>query len=44
MHSRWTDAAAFDAHAELAHTVRFLERIQPLIDHQLGVVRTAALR
>lgn len=44
LHSRWIDEAAFDVHAELPHTVRFLERIQPLIDHPLDVVRTAALR
>ncbi len=39
VHSRWTDEAAFDSHAELPHTVRFLERVQPLIDHPLDVTR-----
>jgi len=39
IHSRWADAAAFDAHAELAHTQRFVQRIQALIDHPLEVTR-----
>ncbi len=39
IHSRWIDEAAFEAHAELPHTLRFLERIQPLIDHPLDVMR-----
>jgi quinol monooxygenase YgiN len=39
IHSRWTDAAAFDRHADLPHTVRFLQRVQPLIDHPLDVTR-----
>ena len=40
VHSRWKDEAAFEIHAELPHTVRFLERVQPLIDHPLDVNRT----
>ena len=40
IHSRWTDEAAFDRHAELPHTVRFLERVQRLIDHPLEVTRS----
>lgn len=39
IHSRWKDDAAFDHHAELLHTVRFVERIEPLIDHPLDVTR-----
>ena len=39
IHSRWVDEAAFERHAELPHTVRFLERVQPLIDHPLDVTR-----
>jgi quinol monooxygenase YgiN len=39
IHSRWLDEAAFDTHAGLPHTVRFLERVQPLIDHALDVTR-----
>lgn len=43
IHSRWTDEAAFETHAELPHTLRFLERVQPLIDHKLDVTRTVPL-
>lgn len=41
--SRWVDEAAFDIHAGLPHTVQFLERVQPLIDHPLDVSRTKPL-
>jgi len=41
--SRWADEAAFEIHAELAHTVRFLERVRTLIDHPLEVTRTLPL-
>jgi quinol monooxygenase YgiN len=40
IHSRWRDEAAFEIHAGLPHTERFLERVQPLIDHPLDVTRT----
>jgi len=40
IHSRWKDESAFEHHATLPHTVRFLERIQPVIDHPLDVNRT----
>lgn len=40
VHSRWRDEAAFDLHADLPHTIRFLERVEPLIDHPLDIVRT----
>lgn len=40
IHSRWIDEAAFETHAGLPHTVRFLEQVQPLIDHALDVTRT----
>lgn len=39
IHSRWVDEAAFDLHATLPHTVLFLERVQPLIDHALDITR-----
>lgn len=39
VHSRWRDTAAFDQHADLPHTIRFLERIEPLIDHSLDITR-----
>lgn len=40
IHSRWIDEAAFEVHARLPHTVRFLDRVEPLIDHPLDVTRT----
>jgi quinol monooxygenase YgiN len=43
IHSRWVDESAFDLHATLPHTVRFLTRVQGLIDHPLDVNRTAVL-
>ena len=43
IHSRWTSEAAFDHHAGLPHTVRFLERAQPLIDHPLDVTRARVI-
>lgn len=43
IHSRWADEAAFEVHAELPHTLRFLERVQPLIDHPLDVTRAQAI-
>ena len=39
IHSRWVDEAAFDHHAGLPHTVRFIERVQTLVDHPLDVTR-----
>jgi len=43
IHSRWADEAAFDLHAKLPHTVQFIERVEPLIDHPLDVTRAALL-
>ena len=40
IHSRWKDEATFENHAGLPHTLRFLERVQPLIDHPLDVTRS----
>lgn len=40
IHSRWADASAFQRHAELAHTVRFLERVDALLDQPREVTRT----
>jgi quinol monooxygenase YgiN len=40
IHSRWTGEEAFETHAALPHTVRFLERVEQLIDHPLDVTRT----
>ena len=39
IHSRWKDEAAFEQHATLPHTVRFVECVAPLIDHALDVTR-----
>ena len=43
LHSRWVDEAAFDLHATLPHTVRFIETVQPLIDHELDVTRATLI-
>ena len=39
IHSHWKDEAAFDSHAGFPHTVRFVGRVEPLIDHPLDVTR-----
>jgi quinol monooxygenase YgiN len=44
IHSRWVDEAAFERHATLPHTVRFIERVQALIDHPLDVTRAHAVQ
>jgi quinol monooxygenase YgiN len=33
IHSRWQDTAAFELHAELPHTLRFVQTVEPLLDH-----------
>ncbi len=43
IHSRWTNEAAFDNHAKLPHTLRFIERVEPLLDHPLDVTRAAVI-
>ena len=43
IHSRWLDEAAFQAHGNLAHTVRFLERVDALLDQPREVARTEML-
>ncbi len=40
IHSRWVDATAFQEHAGLPHTVRFLERVDALLDQPRDVTRT----
>jgi len=42
--SRWRDAEAFERHAELPHTVRFLEVVEPLIDNAFDIHRTEQIR
>lgn len=39
LHSKWVDEAAFDLHASLPHTVKFIETVQPLIDHEFDLTR-----
>lgn len=39
IHSRWADAKAFARHAELPHTVKFLRRVDALLDQAREVTR-----
>ena len=39
IHSRWKDEVAFNYHAGLPHTIRFIQRVEPLIDGPLDVTR-----
>ncbi len=39
INSRWTDEAAFEVHAELPRTARFVEIMQALIDHPFEATR-----
>ena len=39
IHTRWKSEEAFEQHAALPHTVRFLATVEPLIDHALDVMR-----
>jgi len=43
IHSRWIDEAAFEVHAALPHTQRFLAIVGALVDHPLEVSRTEPL-
>src|SRR5436309_10286567 len=43
IHSRWAEEAAFERHGGLPHTLRFIERVAPLLDHALDVTRTERL-
>jgi len=43
VYSRWVDEAAFETHARLPHTVRFIEQVEKLIDHPLDVTRARPL-
>ena len=40
IHSRWTDEAAFQKHGVLAHTERFLKKVDALVDQPREVTRT----
>jgi quinol monooxygenase YgiN len=43
IHSQWKDEAAFDQHATLPHTLRFIEAVEPLIDHEVEAQRCEKL-
>jgi quinol monooxygenase YgiN len=43
IHSRWTDEAAFEMHADLPRTVGFVARMQTLIDHPFEATRASSL-
>ena len=43
VHSVWHDETAFDLHAELPHTVAFIDEVAGLIDHPVQAVRTELL-
>jgi len=40
IHSHWINEEAFSAHTILPHTVRFIERMESLVDQPLDVART----
>ena len=40
VHSIWTSESAFEQHAALTHTIRFVKQVEPLLDHALEVTRT----
>jgi quinol monooxygenase YgiN len=40
IHSRWVNEAAFQKHAVLAHTERFLKKVDALVDQPREVTRT----
>ncbi len=44
VHSQWRDKAAFDVHASLPHTVKFMSIVEPLIDHPFSVSLTEPLQ
>ncbi len=43
LHSRWSDDAAFALHCELSRTIRFVERMEALIDHPFEATRVRPL-
>ena len=43
IHTRWKDMSAFEHHAELPHTVRFVESVEPLLDHPFKVTLSEQL-
>jgi len=43
IHSRWVDDAAFEKHSVLAHTERFLKKVDMLLDQPREATRTEML-
>ena len=43
IHSRWSNEAAFEVHAELPRTEHFVETVQRLIDHPFDATRAHAI-
>lgn len=43
LHSKWVDEEAFDHHASLPHTVKFIETVGLLIDHEFDLARTTLM-
>ncbi len=43
IHSRWKDEAAFETHAGLPHTMQFIARVGPLLDHPVEAQRCEKL-
>ena len=40
IHSEWVDEAVFELHAQLPHTVRFVEAAQKLLPHPIEGLRS----
>lgn len=43
IHSTWKDEGAFEYHASLPHTLRFIERMDELAEREFDVTRTEKL-
>ena len=43
IHSRWMDEAAFQVHADLPSTDRFIRRMEALIDHPFDATRAVRI-
>ena len=44
IHSEWVDEAAFELHARLPHTVRFLQAAEPMLTHPIQGTRLRQIR
>ena len=43
IHTHWKDMAAFERHVALPHTVRFVESVEPMLDHHFKVTLSERL-